>query len=89
MRQVMPHRNNIGVESPACKSFLGWLRPSGTRWRDAHDPPETGLGFRSRITPIESISYVSRSCSTIVKPQLSGIAVMLGRHNSRSLFEGF
>jgi len=89
MRQVMPHRNNIGVESPACKSFLGWLRPSGTRWRDAHDPPETGLVVRWRITPTESTNYVSRPCSAIVKPQPSGIAVMPDRHNSRSLFEGF
>jgi hypothetical protein len=65
MRQVMPHRNNIGVESPACKSFLGWLRRSGTRCPDGHDPPETGFVFRSRITPIESTNYVSRPCSAI------------------------
>jgi hypothetical protein len=66
MRQVMPHRNNIGAESPACKSFLGWLRPSGTRCPDAHDPPETGFVFPSRITPIESTNYVCRPCSAIV-----------------------
>ncbi len=86
MRQVMPHRSNIGVESPACKRFLGWLRPSGTRRRKTHERPEAGLVFRSRITPIESANYVSRSCSAIAQPQLSEIAVMLKRHNSRSFF---
>jgi len=45
MRQVMPHRSNIGGESPACKRFLGWLRRFGPRWRKAHDPPETGACF--------------------------------------------
>jgi hypothetical protein len=86
MRQVMPHRSNIGVESPACKRFLGWLRASGTRWRKAGDPPEAGLVFRSRIIPFESTHYGSRPGSAIAQPQLSEIAVMLKRHNSRSFF---
>jgi hypothetical protein len=60
MRQVMPHRSNIGVESPACKRFLGWLRPFGPRWRKGREPPETGVVFCLRITPIESVDYVSR-----------------------------
>ena len=30
MRQVMPHRNNIGAQPPACKSFLAFATsPSG------------------------------------------------------------
>ncbi len=29
MRQVMPHRTNIGVALPACKGFLGSIRPFG------------------------------------------------------------
>ena len=43
MRQVMPHRNNIGVALPACKSFLGSIRPFGPVLRsEAYEPPETG-----------------------------------------------
>ena len=42
MRHSVPHRNNIGVEPPACKSFLGPVGPRGgcdgsiclgSRWR--------------------------------------------------------
>jgi hypothetical protein len=84
MRQVMPHRNNIGVEAPACKRFLGWLRPLGPQWREGRDPPETALVFRLRITPIESVDYVSVLVQRSLKPHVPGIAVMPERHISRS-----
>ena len=76
MRQVMPHRNNIGVELPACKSFLGSIRPFGPVLAQRRMNRPRLVRIRLEIFSIESAYYVSRRFQRALKPQLPAMAVM-------------
>jgi len=60
MRHSVPHHINIGVEPPACKSFLGPIGPRGLQWLDPCGRPGADLVVYLRINPFKSEDYVGR-----------------------------
>ena len=54
MRHSVPHRNNIGAEPPACKSFLGRIGPAGPQCLDPRRRPGTDIVVHLRINPFKS-----------------------------------
>jgi hypothetical protein len=60
MRHSVPHRNNIGVESPACKSFLGPIGPRGPQWLDPRQRRSADIVVYLRINPFKSADYAGQ-----------------------------
>jgi len=61
MRQVMPHRNNIGAERAACKTFLGPIRASRPeRTRASRRPgPKFVYQLRNKSIKIKTLGLAT------------------------------
>jgi hypothetical protein len=76
MRHSVPHRNNIGVEPPACKSFLGPVGPRGPQRLDPRGGPVAVFVVHLRINPFKSADYVGSRRAARVSAATEGD----GRH---------
>jgi hypothetical protein len=59
MRQVVPHRNNIGSVGRSCKTFLRPVRRLSVEWPDANKQFGTNVVSQSNIISIRTMCYAN------------------------------
>jgi hypothetical protein len=57
MRHSVPHLNNIGIEPPACKSFLAPIGPRGQQRLSPRRRPAANIVVNLTINPFKSADY--------------------------------